>query len=61
MKVWWKSKTKWFNMVMGVLALLMMPDVAAVLPEAWLKWVALVSAIGNFYLRSITNTGVSLK
>jgi len=59
-KVWWKSKTKWFNILSTALLVLSMPEIAGVLPESLIPWLALTTALGNFWLRSITNTGVTL-
>ena len=59
-KVWWKSKTKWFNILSTALLVLSMPEIVGVLPESLIPWLALTTALGNFWLRSITNTGITL-
>jgi len=61
MKPWYKSKTKWFNIASGLLFILAMPEVAGVVPESVVPWLAILVAVGNLWLRSITNTGVTLK
>lgn len=58
-KPWYKSRTYWFNIFAGFIALLAMPEFAAVLPEEWLKWIALSNVVGNMLVRNITAGGIS--
>ena len=59
-KSWYRSRTYWLNIISGGLALLAMPEVAAVLPPDWLKWIALANVLGNLAVRKITAGGISL-
>lgn len=60
-KPWYSSRTFWFNILSGLMIIAAMPEVSALLPEFWLKWLALFNAVGNLFMRSITAGGVSLK
>lgn len=60
-KPWYRSRTWWLNIFSGVLALAAMPEVLAVIPPEWLKWIALGNVFGNMFMRSITAGGTSLK
>ena len=60
-KPWYKSKTFWFNILSTALVIAAMPEFANVLPSSMAPWLALGVALGNMVLRSITNTGVTMK
>ena len=60
-KVWWKSKTVWFNILSTFLVILSIPELAQILPEAWLPWLGLFVALGNIYLRFVSNKEITLK
>ena len=44
------------NMLLAVLPVLELTELAAVLPPDWLPWYALVVALVNMWLRSITTS-----
>jgi len=56
MKSIFASKTLWFNLFGGLVALV--PDVATKIPE---PWGALVLVVGNILLRYVTTQPVALK
>ena len=60
-KPWWRSKTYWLNILTGLLALMTMPEILAVLPPDWLKWIALGNVFGNMVVRYFTAHGISAK
>lgn len=60
-KLWYKSKTIWWNIATLAAAIASMVEFVAVLPEAWAPWVLLAGALGNIYLRSITEDPIKLK
>jgi len=60
-KPWYRSRTYWFNIFTGASALLAMPEILAVLPQEWLKWIALGNVLGNMLVRNITAGGISVK
>ena len=60
-KSWHRSRTYWLNVLTGALALLAMPEMLAVLPPEWLKWIALGNVLGNMLVRNITGGGISVK
>ena len=60
-KIWYKSKTYWFNILSFVVLVLSMPELIGVLPSGIVPWVALFGALGNMYLRSITHSPVYFK
>lgn len=60
-KPWYRSRTWWFNAVTGGIAFVMLPEVTAILPPEWIKWIAFVNVAGNMVMRSITAGGLSLK
>ena len=41
-----------------ILPVLSLPELRAILPEAWLPWWVLAIAVGNMALRSVTDTPV---
>lgn len=61
MKQWWKSRTNWFNTIMGILVLMSSPEVLAVLPEEWRIYLIAATFVGHYVMRSITKTAVTLK
>jgi len=56
-KVWFTSKTLWFNAIMFVLAVLALPQFIALLPVSWLTYIATITAIGNLILRTFFTSG----
>ena len=50
-----KSKTIWFNIITGLLAILSLPEIVAVLPATFLPQLAIINAVGNLILRVLTN------
>ena len=51
-------RTMAFNALNAALAILAMPEIAAVIPAELLPYIMAFAAVGNMYLRSITNTPV---
>ena len=51
MKTWYQSKTVWWNIIVGVVAVLALPEFVAIVPPVWLKYSAFVAAAGNLLLR----------
>lgn len=62
-------RTVMFNVAAGIVAavevalpvalpVLGMPEVHGVLPDGWLPWYVLVVALGNVWLRAVTDTPV---
>lgn len=47
----WASKTMWFNFIVGVVAILALPEFVAILPAVYLKYAVFVGAAGNLILR----------
>ena len=41
-----------------IMPVLSLPELRAVLPEAWLPWWVLITAVGNMALRRITDTPI---
>ena len=41
-----------------IMTVLSLPELRAVLPESWLQWWVLITALGNMALRRITNTPI---
>lgn len=41
-----------------IMPVLSLPELRAVLPEAWLPWWVLITAIGNMVLRRVTDTPI---
>jgi hypothetical protein len=64
-KVWWQSKTVWFNIVtiaLAILGFLMVTQAAGGLPfDIDSRWLVLVSGIGNIILRFLTNQPLTTK
>ena len=58
-KKWYFSKTIWFNIISGAVAIFALPEFISVLPAVVLPYVALLNAIGNTVLRFITDKGIS--
>ena len=50
-----RSKTIWFNLITGTLAILALPEIVELVPAEWLSKLAIVNAVGNLILRFITN------
>jgi hypothetical protein len=50
-KKWYTSKTFWFNIITAILAILAMPEVLAIIPVEYLKYIAAIGVIGNIILR----------
>ena len=50
-----RSKTIWFNLITGILAILALPEIVAVLPVTFLPQLAVINALGNLILRVLTN------
>lgn len=57
-KVWWKSKTLWFNVVLLIVAFVPHINTLIPLPSEFLELVAL---IGNIVLRLQTSASITLK
>lgn len=55
-----KSKTFWFNAITLIPLLLEMQEVIDLIPAEWMPTYALITAIVNIWLRSITTTGVTI-
>ena len=55
------SKTFYFNLITGVLAVLALPEVVAIIPLEYLPVIGLFTAIGNIVLRTITNLPLNEK
>jgi hypothetical protein len=51
MKAWFESKTVWFNIITGIIAVLALPTVLQVVPTAWMPAIGIVDSIGNWVLR----------
>lgn len=56
-----KSKTMWLNAITLVLAILSLPEIVAVLPVVWLPILAIINAVGNLILRTLTNQSLASK
>lgn len=54
-KPFFLSKTEWLNIIALVLAVLAIPEFVAVVPTAWLPYIALLTAVGNMILRTISD------
>ena len=48
---WYQSKTVWFNIVTGLLALVAFPQFISLVPSSAEPYIALVNAMGNWLLR----------
>jgi len=61
-KAWWKSKTLWFNAIVGVLAAVEANAhlVQAYVPGSIYGWGMLLLTSGNSVLRLVTAQGVGL-
>lgn len=57
-KPFYASKTLWLNAVALVVALLSLPELGHVVPEHWLPYIAIATALGNKVLRLLTVTGI---
>ena len=57
MKAWYKSKTIIFNGLMATLALVETADLSF-LPEDYRGVIVFVAAVGNIWLRLMTNQGI---
>lgn len=53
-KKWYLSKTLWFNIISGIVALLALPEFISLITEDALPYIALITALGNMILRGIT-------
>ncbi|MFW2541592.1 hypothetical protein ACN2XU_03040 [Primorskyibacter sp. 2E107] len=70
-KVWWRSKTVWFNVLMAVVAFadeltpLIDQLVASGYEAEWIapvrSGIALITIVGNMILRALTNEPVRLR
>ena len=49
------------NLLLAVMPVLELSELANVLPDNWLPWYALIIALGNMALRTITTTPVGAK
>lgn len=59
MTKWYNSKTVWFNIVTGILALLAFPQLISIIPAAAEPYIAILNALGNYVLRVyFTNTAI---
>lgn len=56
-----RSKTIWFNLITGTLAILATPEIVQVVPVEWLPKIAIINAIGNLILRFLTNGSLAGK
>lgn len=56
-----KSKTMWFNLITGVLAVLALPEIVALIPATYLGKLLIINAVGNLILRMLTNQPLSAK
>lgn len=45
------SKTVWFNIIVGIVGVLALPEFISVFPPELLKYAVFVGAVGNFILR----------
>lgn len=54
-------RTMVVNAVASVLPILEMTELVNVLPSEWLPWYALIVALLNMYMRSITTTALGQK
>lgn len=59
-KDWYRSKTIWLNIIAGVSAFLALPELQHVLGPDALRYVVLVQAGLNIFLRTITSQGITL-
>ncbi len=50
-----RSRTMWFNLITGVLAILALPEIIALIPAAYLGKLLIINAVGNLILRLLTN------
>lgn len=50
-KPWYKSKTMWLNIAAVVAAAPFIPEVAAIIPDSWVRPVAAAVALINLALR----------
>ena len=57
MKSHLKSKTHWFNTIMGTMAIL---AISPVIPIEWAAYFGLIQTLGNYWFRAITNQGLSM-
>lgn len=58
MKKWWKSKTLWFNAIMGALVALeaSLGQLSTILPANWYIVISIVLPVGNAILRVASTT-----
>tara|TARA_B110000503_G_scaffold13555_1_gene18415 strand:- start:567 stop:755 length:189 start_codon:yes stop_codon:yes gene_type:complete len=54
-------KTVAFNVLAAVVPILELTELKGIVPEEYLPFYALVVALGNVYLRSITTTAIGKK
>lgn len=55
-KLWYQSKTNWFNLISLVLAVLALPQFISILPVNALPVIAFINALGNLILRNYFTT-----
>lgn len=56
-KVWYTSKTLWFNIITFTLAVLALTQFQGIIPASWLTYIAFATAIGNLILRMFFTSG----
>ncbi len=56
-----RSKTMWFNIITGVLAVLSLKEITTLMPQTFLPNLAVINALGNLVLRMLTNQPLSGK
>ena len=56
-----RSKTIWFNFITGLLAILALPEINILIPSSFLPSLAIINAVGNLFLRFLTNQPLSGK
>lgn len=54
-KSFWTSKTFWFNALTLIVFVFTLPEVAAIVPENWWKYILAGNAVINVILRFLTS------
>lgn len=58
-RVWYTSKTLWFNAITFTLGILAMTEFNDIAPANWAKYLLMITAVGNLILRQFFTNGPS--